>query len=192
MKTIFTTIGLVVLLLAGAIGLGYVEVDGIFGVNPEKTTSYVEYAYNVLGTKTGTSTAPYNFYTAATTSSVVKINPEWDLVTFTVFSSRASSTGSYINMQLLGSNDYLCDTATTTSVGQNNVRTTDINWVNIGYNVNELAGTLTPGTATSTWSWIPSGGKMGRAVSLDNANFECIKAIIGGNKIRTLIQARGK
>lgn len=137
---------------------------------------------NLIGSRVGTTTtgAYFKSFDTASTSAITRINGA-DEVMFTLLAVSASSTpGGSVHLSFLGSNDYDCDTATTTTI-YNKVIMSDINWYDIGSRVVGLAGSQTVSTGTSTLVWVPNESKQAETITLEKLNFTCVKAVVSAS-----------
>ncbi len=153
---------------------------------------------DVIGSRVGTSTTPGDFYTfkAASTTAITKITGSADTAIYTLKAVEASTTIAVVSLQFFGSNDYDCDTSTTTPnanafAGQKTVFMKDINWYDIGTHVAELAGSKTLPASTSTIQWTPQ-NKMTSDITLTNLNYECLKVELNASSTRLLMQVKTK
>ena len=151
----------------------------------------IDYASDIIGTRVGTSTVGAHFEaTSATTTYRIRTGGASTAI-FTLLATNASSTGNAgATFNFLGSNDWDCATASTTTGILNPILTTDINWYDIGYNVVELAGSQALG-ATSTIHWTPTTG-LGKTLTLTSLNYECIRIDVSASSTEMLMQARLK
>lgn len=150
----------------------------------------IDYASDVIGSRTGTSTAGTYFSDGTSTTTARVRTSGASLANFTVLPTSASSTGALATFTFFGSNDFDCATASTTGGTQNPILTTDINWYDIGDHVAELAGSQSL-TGTSTIAMTPYTG-LGTDITLTNLNYECIKVEAAASSTIMLMQVRLK
>ena len=146
---------------------------------------------DLIGSRVGTTTTGVYFssFNVASTSAITRINGA-DEVMFTLLATKASTTpGGSVRLSFLGSNDYDCDTATTTTI-YNKVIMSDINWYDIG----GLAGSQTVPTGTSTLVWVPSAAGQAETITLENEklNFTCIKAVVSASSTELYMTSKTK
>lgn len=137
-------------------------------------------AFNVIGTRVGTTTTGGGFYGAAatngSTSMPFNIGTQTDSVNFTIRLIGASTTPSSIfTWAVLGSNDFNCETASTTTTANNQVIKKDVNWYKLG-------GT-DMGQLTNS-----SGAATGTTVSFTNLTFQCLNFEANGSSTVALVQ----
>ena len=150
---------------------------------------------NVVGTRTGTTTTGVPFASNnATTSAVFRVGQDKNNLSITVFPDVASTTaqGPNIYFGLLGSNDPLCNTASTTGGLLNPVLMGDINWYDVGDHLLNLAGSLTAETGTSTYFGMIPNQQAGQEFNFQNMNSQCYKIEVSGSGTVALIQALAK
>lgn len=185
-------IGGLIVLLALIGGLYFKDVGQVLGLS---STEFINYASDVMGTKSGTSTTPVTFYgnnTVASTTYVSKIGNHISQAIYTFQAVEASSTlGANAYFSFLGSNDDYCDTAsTTTSLGA--VTTEEINWFDIGdHLLNKVHSTSLP-TGTSTLPWLNPTVGAGKVAILDNINYECLKLSVNASSTSLWAQIKTK
>ena len=146
---------------------------------------------DVVGTRVGTSTqGVYSVGAYATTSYITKISNLVDLATYTIKIQEASTTpGLFVSFW--GSNDFDCNTATTSTILKSQVLMKDINWYDIGLHITELAGSQTIPAGTTTLNLIGSSA-IGKDITLVNLNYGCLKIDLSASSTRTLIQLKTK
>src|SRR3990167_10834547 len=134
-------------------------------------------AQDLIGTRTGTSTAGVSFYGAMTVPSTTYrafITGPVDNAVISLKTTEASSTSASIRMSLLASNDTGCNTASTTSNTLNVVLQKDINWYDASSYIANLAGGTSLSAGTSTITWAPTGPNQGRQIVLNNLVSQCL------------------
>jgi len=140
-------------------------------------------AVNVIGTRVGTTTTEGGFYKSAanngTTSVPINLTGRSaDTAIFTIRLVNASATPSSIfTYNILASNDFNCETATTTTTASNQVVKKDINWYSLSTS-GQISNTL--GTATGT------------VVSLTNLAYQCLNFEANGSSTAALVQLMTK
>jgi len=143
-------------------------------------------AYDIIGTKSGTTTTGLGFYelpaTNGTTSIPLVVRPETDLVSFTIQVDNASTSAAF-SWRILASNDTGCETSTTTTVFADTITMDQINW----FDVNESAQSLYPseGMLTAT-------NATGTTVMLDDLNYACLLFEANGSSTSAWVQSRFK
>jgi len=162
----------VIALIGGIIGVNLNQPDGL-GL---ATTEFRNYASDVIGTKTGTTTTGVLWPAATTTKEyIIKTGGGIKQATFTIKPTVTPAAWSQdVLLNFYGSNDDYCDTATTTSV-LDAVITSEINWFDIGTNLREFAGSQTIAGATSTITATFAKTNQGKVVNLTDLNYECLK-----------------
>ena len=148
---------------------------------------------DVIGTRVGTTTAPLGLYpldnyaanVATSSSAVLKLLQDTDLILFSL-AQPAASTTNFFNYDILASNDGSCDTLATTTAGDNYVATeplvVDINWFKIDpANVNTNKGYENI-TAYAT----------GTSFILTNNNWSCLQVEYSGASTTIWMQIREK
>ncbi len=186
----FAIIGLAVLLVGlitwhlwpkGEEAMAGVQVGGtdIIGTRIATSTTGVQFWPTNIGNK-GTST-----YYATSTGTI-------DTAIFTLKAVAASSTavGSKMFFSFYGSNDYDCNTATTSTI-YNKVVRNDINWYDIGTHIKDLAGSQTLGTGTSTLVWSPTPGE-GKDYTFLNLDYQCFKVEASGSSTQVYMAGKFK
>lgn len=162
--------------------------------NNQLGLAFLSNASDVIGTKTGTTTAGvlFNSLDNGTTTYVTKIGNNINQATYTFNAKNASSTPSgQVYLSFLGSNDDYCETATTTTI-YDVVTKSQINWFDIGTHLRELAGSQTLGAGTSTMSWAPTGVGQNRTVSLMDLNYECLALQVNASSTELWAQVKMK
>ncbi len=148
---------------------------------------------DLIGSRVGTTTTGVYFssFAVASTSAITRINGA-DEVMFTLLATKASTTpGGSVRLSFSGSNDYDCDTATTTTI-YNKVIMSNINWYDIGSRVVGLAGSQTVPTGTSTLVWVPSAAGQAETITLEKLNFTCVKAVVSASSTELYMTSKTK
>jgi len=186
-KTILISVGAVLLIIAGVIGYQLNQSDSL-GL---ASTSFKNYASDIVGTKTGTTTTGVLWPTATTTQEyVVKTGGLIKQATFTLKPTVAPAAYSKdVLLNFYGSNDDFCNTATSSTI-YDIVTTGQINWFDIGTNLNEFAGSQTIASATSTITATFDADYRGKVINLTNLNYECLK--VGVTASGTTLWLQGK
>ena len=165
--SVLGTLAVIVLLLVGSLYLN----------NQQKALAGVASgAFNVIGTRIGTTTTEGGFYKTAenngTTTVPINIGTQTDAANFTIRLTNASATPSSIfTYNIVGSNDFNCETATTTTTANNQVVKKNINWYSLA-----TQGQLTSANATGT------------VVSLTNLTWQCLAFEANGSSTAALVQ----
>lgn len=198
-KTVITILVLLFLFLGGYL-LHSKKVDTQEDSDSSRNIGAVlKYSTDIIGTKTGTSTPTgggfYGNYTASTTD-IIKIANSIDLATFSLLVLDASSTPtSNIYMSFYGSNDFNCDTSTTTrntnDTTNEQVLVSEIDWYDIGDHVAELAGTQSLAVGTSTLSVIGTAGHA-KDIILRDLDYDCLKTEVNASSTQLYIQLHTK
>ena len=191
MKKIFVLGGIVIIGIL--IVAFFINKDG--DANENLGEANIKLPSDVIGTKTGTTTAGVYFASRATSTYRIKSGSA-DQLMLTMLAIKASTTpGSWVNLSLLGSNDWDCMTATSTlnanDTTNQQVLTSEVNWYDIGQHVVELAGTQTIPSATSTLTWTSTAGHS-QDITLTNLNYQCVKVEISSSSTEVFMQARNK
>ena len=153
---------------------------------PRATSTNI--AYNLIGTRVGTTTTGVYFSDGtATTSYPIIITKAANEATLLLYAVSASSTGAHAALSIFGSNDFDCDTASTSSGTLNNMTTGAVMWFDIGNNVSGLAGSQTITNASSTISWSPT-TSLGKAITITDLHYDCIKVDV--NASSTIMHAQ--
>lgn len=183
MKKLIIPLGIAVLVVIGVLWYGHdsEEIMGAIATSTAfgKVASTTGEAYDVIGTRVGTTTTGVAHYLATTVGSTTypwRIGNKVDTVTYYFRTTTASSTGAYVSFAVLASNDLNCETASTTNVNASeNVVTTDqVNWYDIGMLLKDYAGSLTIPAATTTFIWNPTGSNQTETATFMNLNAKCI------------------
>lgn len=166
-------------ILALVIG-GYLFVLSQQEVKDAKAGTLIRSA-NVIGTGTSTS-GTYNFNsTAATTSAVIVLGGETDIVDLMIYPESASSTA-HLTLQVLTTSLSRCASAVTN----------DREWTDALLTNTPTAAVTTIANSTSTISWVPTATAFAKRVQLTNVNANCMKVYVGGKSVNTYIQANLK
>lgn len=181
-KKIFAIVG-TILVIGGFVFYLYSR-DGV------KTEAAVQLGgpTDVRGTRSGTSTTGvYSAGAYATTSYITKVNSA-DEAIYTINIQEASTTPGLF-LSFWGSNDYDCDTATTSTIYNGIVKMVDINWYDVGTHLANYTGSLTIPAATTTLNLMQSGARK-VDVTLKNLNFQCLKVDVSASSTKTHIQVK--
>lgn len=190
MKKIYLAV--LVLLLGIGVG-GYF----LFQKNDVAIAGLYNAAKDVVGTRTGTSTAGVIFQNnSATTTYPTWIGGEIDSAVYTFSVESASTTAqgiSNLTFYLLASNDNGCDTSSTTSGAMNPILKKDINWFDASAFVKGSSGVTSLGVATTTWVYTTSGGTgTGKQLALEGINAQCLSLWLSGSSTITHVQLKTK
>jgi len=156
----------------------------------ENRIVYSGEAFDVLGSRVGTTTTGRYFGASAASSTYpILLDPTSDVGTLTIGILNASSTPSgLLTITLLASNDIHCDTATTTTIFADTVKTSDINWFDAGSYIRNSATVTSLTTATSTIQYAPKGKAQNRMIHLEGLNSRCLAVEITGSSTEAWIQ----
>lgn len=147
---------------------------------------------NVVGSRTGSSTTPVYFSTlGATTTYPILFGREYDSAIFTIQATEASTTP-LVYFSVLASNEYNCDTATTTTTMVNQILASEVQWFDISSHINNLAGSTTLNSGTSTVKWIPALAGQGTILALEDLNYRCLALDVNASGTAMWIQANKK
>jgi hypothetical protein len=178
--------GLLTLLLCGiTFYYGYSTASAL------SSSSFIKWATDVVGTKTGTTTTVVGFYGnyTATSSYITKIGGAVKDVVYT-FQTKNASTSAALTVSILASNDDYCDTSTTTTI-YDVVMVNQINWFDAASFIRNSAALTSLPSATTTISWQINGKvKEGRTLMLDNVLAQCLKLDVNGSSTEAWIQVR--
>lgn len=153
-------------------------------------------AYNVVGTRVGTTTTAVSFgisngKVSATTTYPVGIGNGVDTASFFFDITQASTTGSFVLASFLTSNNASCHTAITTT--NDNVPTVNqIKWFDAGDKIQNVttSSLLRPsGTTTLQFAVYPGTNK---EITLKNMNSRCIALEVAASATAMQVQMVGK
>ena len=168
--------------------------QGVFGL---ATSEFAVNASDVIGTKTGTTTAGVNFAVnaavagrSATSTYLIKTGWQVNEAMFTFGIKNASST-SNLHISLAVSNDDYCATATSTTPGMDWPARQEINWFDAapfldGHATQDFA----VGTSTMVYTNPPAG--TGKTLLLTNLNSECLQLQASGSSTVVWAQVKVK
>ncbi len=145
---------------------------------------------DVIGTKSGTSTTAVTFVNnSATSTYITRIGKNADQVTYT-FNNKTYVAGGGVNaqVQIMGSNDFNCATASTTTGVLNPILVRDINWFDAGQHYRGLTSSLTQSNGTTTFAINPTGVMQGKEITLENLDYECLKMYISASGTSLWVQ----
>ena len=186
----FLFAGLVIAILAcGVFWFNWPKEKALGGV-------YLGSPVDVVGTKTGTSTAGVYFGDyAATSTYVTNITAMADMAIYTLRVKSASTTAAaYFEIQ--GSYDAECGTtATSTTDAAYKPRSplmSDINWYDASSHIEGLADTRTIATATTTLVWTSIVAGMGREITLTDLNYDCLRLGVRATSTILWVQLKTK
>ena len=150
-------------------------------------------AVDVIGTKTGTSTAGVGFYTANTATTTY---PTWigDSIDVAIYTLRIKSASSSANLRfsILASNDTGCNTSSSTTGVLNPILKQDINWFDAAPFLDGHAEqSMTVGTSTLVWDTSSLTGS-GRTLVLSNLNVQCLALQVNGSSTVVWSQLKTK
>ena len=166
-----------VIVLAGIGYYFYQQEDNVKG-----TVEVTGTLYDIIGTNVGTTTTGVYFAdTAASSSYPFIISTEVDTATLYLQATNASSTGAEFTFSIFGSNDYDCDTASTTAGTLNNVIVSDIDWYDMGSLNLNTDGSLAISSATTTYAWHSQLTSPKKTITLTNLNTRCLKLEVHGS-----------
>jgi hypothetical protein len=182
-------IGLAVLI---GVLLGSNYISKSFGANPVANDG--GFTVNLIGSQVGTTTTAVAFYgttgVTATSTYPIRIRPGTDKLTLKLLATEASSTGATINLSLLSSDDFDCNTATTSTI-YDVATMNQIKWYDAASHIRELAGSTSINTGTTTISFTPLAGT-GKEINLVDLNSECLALQISGSSTAVMVQFKTK
>lgn len=172
------------------------EIEETLGGTPTATTTIVEYATDIVGTKVGTSTTGVGFYepSAATSSYPIFIGNR-DLAIYTIKILGASTTnGANIRFEIDGSFDDFCNTASSTYGILDPVLIRDINWYSAGDHLKNKVHSTSFGNSSSTASllWDNPVAGASNEIILTDLNYRCLRLNVKGSSTITWVQLRTK
>ena len=140
--------------------------------------------FNIIGTRTGTSTSPVNIYgdNVASTTYPAFIGREINTATIEIGVINASST-SNVHISLLGSNDDECDTATSTTI-YDQATVGQIKWYDLGEHLTNKVHSTSLAKATSTLIWDNPTAGTTREIVLENLHSQCVALEVNGSYIQ--------
>lgn len=161
-------------IIVGIIAYVSLTSSNVFGANPVANTAGEP--LDLIGTTTGTTTVGVGFYeygTKGTTTYPFRVGTDKKIVSLTLHTTDASTTA-MATFQILSSNDYDCNTATTTTI-YDVVTTSQINWYDASGHIRELAGSSsTINATTTTIQWHPTGANQNQQIILTDVNAKCL------------------
>ena len=167
---------------------------------------FINYASDVIGSKTGTTTAGVCFSCtsgglSASTSYVSKLSgpitqAEYTLMALAASTSAQGGSSAYFDVQ--GSNDDGCETIATstsdTNYSDNLPLVSDINWFDaanhLNFRVHPSAFSNASSSLTSSWS-NPMNGT-GQELLLTNLNYQCLRLTVRASSTILWAQIRSK
>jgi len=169
------TVSIITLIIVAFIGV-------VISVKREKTEEEISFGgqagniVDVVGTRIGTTTTAVSFSNnSATTTYPILLGREYDTAIFNIKAKTfETGGGNNAHFSILASNDFNCDTASTTTTMDNVVVKSDINWFDAGRHLMNLAGSKTLDSGTSTIVWIPLAAGDGTVLGLENLNYNCL------------------
>ena len=170
----------------------------LFGEELTLGNSASNAAIDLVGTRTGTSTAGADFsvFKTASSSYIAYISGDTDTAIISLKATAASTTGTAVYMNILASNDEDCITASTTyNSPYNNIVVTDINWYDATSHIKNIttatvASMLT--AATTTIVWQPANVGIGKEIILTDLNANCLRLNINATSTKLYGQLRTK
>ena len=181
-----TLIGLAVII---GILLGANYLTKVLGANPVANLS-AEYI-DIIGTRVGTTTTSvaYGPQSATTTYPVQLQERKTDITLY--LESLASSTAAIgnVSLNLVGSNDQECYTASTTSGTMNPIIAGNIHWYDIASNIRGASGLTSIPSATTTISWATNGKLNGRTLILEGVNAKCFAIQVSASSTELHVSA---
>ena len=185
------------LIMVIAIGVG-VFINNKDNISEQIFSGVSNAAIDLIGTKTGTSTAGVGFRItgsggqSATTTYPYFIGSDIDTAIYTLSVKNASSSAN-LTFSLLGSNDASCNTATTSPDYGNPILKQDINWFDIVDNLKGKVHSTSLAVATSTivWDTSNSAGK-GRELILTDLRYQCVALQVSGSSTAVWAQLATK
>jgi len=176
------------LVVAGLLLFNAIDIGLLRAANPVANTSGEPVA--IVGTRTGTTTTPVNFYTYATTTYPVSIGANTDTVSLLFNMATASSSGANAIFSLYGSNDWDCNTATTTTIYNLPIKS-EITWYDIGSHIINATGLTSLPTATTTFA-LASNVPARRQITLTNMNSKCLAVEINASSTTLYVEMMTK
>ena len=161
------------------------------------SNEFVNYAGDVVGSKSGTTTTGVNFSVtstggqSATTSYIKKTGGIQDIAIYTIKVLEATSSNANLNFSFLGSNDYECETASTTS-SIDAITVPDINWFDVSDHLKDRVHSTAFSSATTTFSWINPVSESGKVIILEDLSYECLRLDMSGSSTVAWIQLKLK
>lgn len=148
----------------------------------------------LVGSRVGTTTTAVAFTdNSATSTYPLEIGREYDTVDFSIKTTAYGAGGdNNAKFSVLGSNDFDCDTASTSTSFISTVLTSDINWFDISSHIANLAGSKTLNAGTSTIAWYPTAIEQGTVLTLENLNTRCLALQVSASGTSLFIQAQKK
>lgn len=202
MKHLFITLGIVAVIVGGVFWFYSTPepTQSVLGTgNQGKVATSTGNRLTIVGARTGnhgTTTTGVNLfhYTDGTTTYPFRIGSHVDSTTFFFKSIGASTTAQgagAVYFSLLASNDYGCETATTT--GYFDLPLIDeIDWYDVGLNTLNYANTVTLPLATTTFNYAANDADINRTVTLTNLNANCLALEIKGTSTVLFVEAISK
>lgn len=189
-KTNKISVGIFIgLILIIGVLLGNSYLSKVFGANPVANNS--RFPVDLIGSQMGTTTTSVGFYNFAASSTYpFRINGS-DEVTLTLLAPKASSSGATARFSILASNDFQCDTASTSAGILNTTVVKDIKWYDAGKNLMNLDGSTSLSTGTTTITWAPSSGT-GKQITLTNVNAQCLALQVRASSTKLMVQFKTK
>ncbi|MCH7534678.1 MAG: hypothetical protein IH948_02850 [Bacteroidetes bacterium] len=156
---------------------------------PEGRAVLSNEAFDLVGTRTGTTVVPFvwggNF--VASTVFPILLDSRAEVATFTINADTASSAaGAYFSV--FASNDRNCDTATTSSPILNQALASEINWFDASSHILNLAGSSSITNETTTIPWEPLTQGINKQISLWNLNSRCLALEVNASSTALWIQ----
>jgi len=180
------------LVLVGIIIFGYLVIDSSEPAELSVGTAINKVATELIGTRTASSTSPVGFYAANAASTTYPFFVgDSSTVSVALNAINASSSAANVQLSIFGSNDYGCNTATTSTI-YNLLTKGEVKWFDAGQ---YLAGASAPtslSAATTTLIWTNPVAGTGKVLNFDNLNVECLAIQVCASSTELFAEFRTK
>ncbi len=150
-----------------------------------------EGAKDLVGTKVGTTTTGVHWGSWATTSYPFAVDDVEDVVITMKITDASTTAQSYVNFELLASNDAFCLVSTTTPYSTA-TSTKQINWFDAS-NFIIAPTTSSISTGTTTWHWGPlSEGMVPKQIIIQDLNAQCLRLDLAATSTDLWVQYKTK
>jgi len=155
-------------------------------------------AFDVVGSRIGTSTTAVDFAdNTATSTYISRIDNSIDSVVYSIYNETTSAGGgANAYFSVLGSNDSFCDTIATSTTDVAYVATeplvSDIHWFDLGDNLRNKVHSTSLAVGTSSVAWLTPSTGTGRDIILEGLNTKCISLGVNASGTSLWIQAKTK
>lgn len=169
-------VAVVAVIVGGVLWHNYEPAEADIEVSGIPTGDQVD----LIGTRVGTTTTGVafpNFSVVSTTTYPIAIESYVDTATFYFQATAASTTAQgagYMNFRFIASNDYACDTATTSAYVSNYPEIEDIDWYDIGMNLANTDGSTTLTSTTTPFAWTINHADINTTLTFTNLNARCL------------------